>query len=121
DSGVRATPAQLWTQADGSFQDLIQDVQAGDHGATIWDGVDNFYEYYQKWSAHGLISYDWTAPNPTSQADYGTTPRLYVNAMVFQFVPAGSVVIGSSDNFNNFQEVAFKTPSGPLTIVGENT
>src|SRR5262249_1674514 len=86
DHGQRATPAELWTQADGSFQDLMQDIQGGDNGATIWDGVDNFYLYYQQWSAHGLISYDWTAPDPTAQSDYGTTVRLYANAQVFQFV-----------------------------------
>src|SRR5262249_1799857 len=78
-------------------------------------------EYYQQWSAHGLISYDWTAPDPTAQSDYGTTPRLYANAQMFQFVAPGSVVIGSSDNASNFLELAFKNPDGAITIVGENT
>ncbi|MGO9601160.1 MAG: IPT/TIG domain-containing protein [Isosphaeraceae bacterium] len=121
DHGQRATPAQLWTQADGSFQDLMAIVSAGENGAVIWDGVDNFYEYYQQWSAHGLISYDWTAPNPTAPSDYGTTPRLYANAQMFQFVAPGSVVIGSSTNASNLLELAFKNPNGQITIVGENT
>jgi O-glycosyl hydrolase len=122
DHAQRATPAELWAQADASFQNLISIVNAGENGATIWDGVDNFYEYYQQWSAHGLISYDWTAPNPTAQSDYGTTPRLYANAQMFQFVHTGDVVIGVSDNANNFIELAFKDPAtGQITIVGENT
>jgi hypothetical protein len=121
DHGQRATAAELWTQADQSFQNLVQIVGAGENGAIIWDGVDNFYEYYQQWSAHGLISYDWTAPNPTAQSDYGTTPRLYANAQMFQFVAPGSVVIGSSDNASNFIELAFKNPSGQITVVGEDT
>jgi hypothetical protein len=122
DHGQRATPAQLWAQADASFQNLVSMVNAGENGATIWDGVDNFYEYYQQWSAHGLISYDWTAPDPTAQADYGTTQRLYANAQMFQFVNAGDIVIGVSDDANNFIEVAFKDPAtGHIAIVGENT
>jgi O-glycosyl hydrolase len=122
DHGQRATPTELWAQADASFQNLISIVNAGENGATIWDGVDNFYEYYQQWSAHGLISYDWTAPNPTAQSDYGTTPRLYANAQMFQFVHSGDIVIGISDNASNFTEVAFKDPTtGQITIVGENT
>jgi O-glycosyl hydrolase len=122
DHGQRATPAQLWTQADASFQNLIAIVDAGENGAVIWDGVDNFYEYYQQWSAHGLISYDWTAADPTAQVDYGTTTRLYANAMMFQFVGPGSVRIGSSDDADNFIEEAFQDPTtGRVTVVGENT
>jgi hypothetical protein len=120
DHGVRATPSQLWTQADASFQNLMTIVGAGENGAVIWDGVDNFYEYYGQWSAHGLISYDWTASNPTAQSDYGTTPRLYANAQVFQFVAPGSVVLGSSSNGNVIEE-AFRNPDGQITIAGENT
>ncbi len=121
DQGQRATASQLWTQADGSFQNLMQIINAGENGAIIWDGVDNYYLYYQKWSAHGLISYDWTAPNPTAQSDYGTTPRLYANAQMFQFVAPGAVRIGSSTNASGLLEVAFRNPNGQITIVGENT
>ena len=121
DESQRATPSQLWTQADTSFQQLIQIIGAGANGAIIWDGVDSFYQYYQQWSAHGLISYRWTAANPTAQSDYGTTPRLYANAQMFQFVAPGSVMIGSSTDAGNFIELAFKNPDGRITIVGENT
>ena len=121
DQGQRATDAQLWTQADQSFSNLIQIVSAGENGAIIWDGVDNFYLYYQQWSAHGLISYDWTAPDPTAQSNYGTTPRLYANAQMFQFVAPGSVLIGSSDNSSSLIQLAFQNPDGRITIVGENT
>jgi hypothetical protein len=122
DHGQRATPAELWTQADTSFQNLMGILNHGENGATIWDGVDNFYEYYQQWSAHGLISYDWTAADPTAPSDYGTTVRLFANAQVFQFVHSGAVVIGASDNANNFIEAAFLEPStGAITIAGENT
>ena len=41
DHGQRATPAQLWAQADASFQNLVSLVNAGENGATIWDGVSN--------------------------------------------------------------------------------
>src|SRR5947209_8710629 len=44
DHGQRATPSQLWTQADGSFQNLVGIIGHGENGALIWDGVDNFYE-----------------------------------------------------------------------------
>jgi hypothetical protein len=122
DHGQRATAAQLWTQADASFQNLMSILNAGENGAIIWDGVDNFYEYYQQWSAHGLISYDWTAPDPTAPSDYGTTVRLFANAQVFQFVHPGDIVIGASDTANNFIEAAFLGPStGAITIAGENT
>jgi O-glycosyl hydrolase len=121
DHGERATPAELWAQADASFQNLLAMVGAGENGATIWDGVDNFYLYYDQWSAHGLVSYDWTAVNPTAPSDYGTTARLYANAMLFQFAGAGSVVLGASDDASNFLEAALENPgTGQLTIVGEN-
>jgi methionine-rich copper-binding protein CopC len=121
DHGQRATPSQLWTQADTSFQLLMALISHGENGAIIWDGVDNYYLYYQQWSAHGLISYDWTAADPTSQADYGTTPRLYANAQMFQFVAPGSVLIGSSSNSGSLAELAFRNPNGRITLVGENT
>ena len=66
DHGQRATPAQLWTQADGEFSrpDGISSAEvktAPSSGmewiistSTISSGED------------GLISYDWTAPNPTA-------------------------------------------------------
>jgi hypothetical protein len=120
DHGQRATAAQLWTQADASFQNLVSIVNAGENGANIWDGVDNFYLYYNQWSAHGLISYDWTASDPTAQSDYGTTVRLYANAMMFEFAGAGSTVISASANASNFIVVAFKNPNGQISIVGEN-
>jgi hypothetical protein len=122
DHGQRPTASQLWAQTDASFQNLVSIVSAGEQGAVIWDGVDNFYLYYNQWSAHGLISYDWTVANPTAQSDYSTTVRLYANAMMFAFAGTGSVVIGASDDAANFMEVAFQDPStGRITIVGENT
>jgi hypothetical protein len=121
DHGQRATASQLWAQADASFQNLVSIVNAGENGATIWDGVDNFYLYYNQWSAHGLISYDWTASNPTAQSDYGTTVRLFANAQMFEFAGAGSVVIGASSNASGFIEIAFKNPNGQIVIAGENT
>src|SRR5579884_130944 len=46
DKGTRATPAELWTQADTSFQSLLSLMSHGENGAVIWDGVDNYYLYY---------------------------------------------------------------------------
>jgi hypothetical protein len=119
--GVRASSAQLWTQADTNFQNLMAIVSAGENGAAVWDGVDSYYEYNDLWSADGVISYNWTASNPTAPSDYGTTPRLYEMAQMAQFVAPGSIVIGSSTNASNVLELAFMNPNGRISIVGENT
>ena len=119
--GQVATPSQLWTQADTSFQNLIGILGAGENGALLWDGVDNYYQYYGEWSAQGIISYNWNAPNPTAQSDYAATPRLYADAQVFQFVPQGAVLVGSTTTATNFLELAFRDPDGRITVVGENT
>jgi hypothetical protein len=105
-----------WDFSEKSFQYLVQHLQAGASGATVYDGVDAFYQH------HGAInSWGQMAWNPKTE-DYTPRKRLYANAQVFQFVKPGEVRVASSTTLPGLVQIAFADPAaGRVTITGENT
>jgi O-glycosyl hydrolase len=105
-----------WGYSETGFQYLLSHLAAGASGATVYDGVDAYYEHHGAVNTLGQVAWNQTTDT------YSTRKRLYANGQVFKFVTPGMVRVGSSDSSSSIIELAFKDPStGKVTIVGQNT
>jgi O-glycosyl hydrolase len=105
-----------WGFSEKTFQYLVQHLQNGASGATVYDGVDAFYQHHGAVNSWGQVAWDQTTNS------YSIRKRLYANGQVFQFVKPGEVRVASSTTVPGLVQVAFTDPvTGRVTITGENT
>jgi hypothetical protein len=104
-----------WGFSEKSFQDLLQFINAGAAGATVYNGVDEFYQHHGAVNSWGQIAWDQTTDT------YPTRKRFYANGQVFKFVTPGESRVGSSTTDTNLVQAAFTDSStGRITITGQN-
>jgi hypothetical protein len=105
-----------WDFSQKSFQYLVQYLQAGASGATVYDGVDAYYQHHGAVNSLGQVAWDQTTDT------YTPRKRLYANAQVFKFVKPGEMRVASSTTLPGLVQIAFADPAaGRVTITGENT
>jgi O-glycosyl hydrolase len=112
-----AIPKDEWHFARTMTDDLLALLQQGASAALAWDAWDNVHEHCDcvATSRWGQLALD------TATSTYTPKKRLFTNAQVFAFVPAGWQRIGATASDSTLRVVAFADPTGSqLTLVGHN-
>ncbi len=98
-----------WAMTDRLF-DLLE---AGYHGAFVWDAYDNYHDHDEHWTLYGLLR--------TGLRAYTPKKRYYASKQVFRFVRPGFQRLLVEEGSRDVRALAFASPDRTrVVIVGIN-
>jgi chitodextrinase len=131
DASIKSSPyptRHFYMTEFAQFIDGFAELGEGPTGLLVWDGYDSAYTHP---TDHGS---QYVAPNDASHDgpalfSYNSTSHTYAArkeyfqfGQLFKYIPGGSVRIGTSSSNSGVGAYTFThTPSGRVTIVGNNT
>lgn len=102
-----------WYVAWSSTLILLDSLEHGFNGATVWDAYDNFHEHDGAWTIYGLVR--------NARRVYTPKKRYYAARQVYRFVPPGFVRVEVQNEWEGIKMLGFaNTERTKLTVVGMN-
>jgi hypothetical protein len=102
-----------WTVAWQITKRLLRQLEAGFHGALVWDAYDNYHDHNEAWTIYGLLRTGLRVHTPKK--------RYYASKQVYRYVLPGFERVAAESAFPELSLLAFASRDrSQLTLVGMN-